>query len=133
MKKAKRYENGGDVKDFENPYVKPGPGKKPLPSEIKTEGKAPFDKYVREPVKKFSDKVSDFADKRGLANPMEVVNEALGGETREESKARRAGMPMTKPSVNKKAGGSVGYKSGGSVKARGCGIARKGLTKGRMV
>jgi hypothetical protein len=33
--------------------------------------------------------------------------------------------------VKKKAGGSVGYKSGGKV--RGCGIAQKGLTKGRMV
>jgi len=31
----------------------------------------------------------------------------------------------------KKAGGKVGYKAGGKV--RGCGIARKGLTKGRMV
>ena len=33
--------------------------------------------------------------------------------------------------VEKKAGGSVGYKAGGKV--RGCGIAQKGLTKGRMV
>jgi hypothetical protein len=40
-------------------------------------------------LKDLSDKVSDFADKRGLANPVEVVNEALGGETREESKKRR--------------------------------------------
>lgn len=38
-----------------------------------------------------------------------------------------------KPSepVKKKSGGKVGYKSGGKV--RGCGIATKGLTKGRMV
>jgi hypothetical protein len=40
-------------------------------------------------LRKFSDKVSDFADKRGLANPIEVVDEALGGQTREESKKRR--------------------------------------------
>jgi hypothetical protein len=40
-------------------------------------------------LKDLSDKVSDFADKRGLANPVEVINEALGGETREESKKRR--------------------------------------------
>jgi hypothetical protein len=33
--------------------------------------------------------------------------------------------------VKKKAGGKVAYKSGGKV--RGCGIAQKGLTKGRMV
>ena len=38
-----------------------------------------------------------------------------------------------KPSepVKKKKGGTVVYKSGGKV--RGCGIAQKGLTKGRMV
>lgn len=33
--------------------------------------------------------------------------------------------------VKKNKGGSVGYKKGGKV--RGCGIAQKGLTKGRMV
>jgi hypothetical protein len=33
--------------------------------------------------------------------------------------------------VKKAKGGSVGYKAGGKV--RGCGIATKGLTKGRMV
>jgi hypothetical protein len=37
----------------------------------------------------------------------------------------------TKEPVQKKKGGSVGYKSGGKV--RGCGIAQKGLTKGKMV
>ena len=39
---------------------------------------------------------------------------------------------LNKPQTEKKrSGGSVGYKAGGKV--RGCGIARKGLTKGRMV
>ena len=37
----------------------------------------------------------------------------------------------TKEPVQKKKGGSIGYKSGGKV--RGCGIAQKGLTKGKMV
>ena len=38
--------------------------------------------------------------------------------------------PVKEP-VQKKKGGSIGYKSGGKV--RGCGIAQKGLTKGKMV
>lgn len=40
-------------------------------------------------LREFSDKVSDVADKYGLANPIEVVDESLGGQTREESKKRR--------------------------------------------
>jgi general stress protein YciG len=40
-------------------------------------------------LKNLSDKASEYLDKKGLANPAEVVNEALGGETREESKKRR--------------------------------------------
>ena len=40
-------------------------------------------------LREFSDKVSDVADKYGLANPIEVVDEAFGGQTREESKKRR--------------------------------------------
>jgi hypothetical protein len=103
------------------------PKSKPLPSEIKKESKAPVDKYIREPAKKLSDKVSDYADKVGLANPMEVVNEALGGETREESKARRAGMPTSKGS-SMKAGGMV---SSASKRADGCAV--KGKTRGKMV
>ena len=130
MKKVKRYEGGGDVRDIENPYTKPGPGKKPLPSEIKAEGKAPFDKYVKEPFRKANDKASKFFESKGLTNPVDVIDEELGGETIAEARARRAGMPTSK-GVSKKAGGSVGYKSGGKV--RGCGIAQKGLTKGRMV
>lgn len=40
-------------------------------------------------LKDLSDKASDYLDKKSLANPAEVLNEALGGETREESKKRR--------------------------------------------
>lgn len=40
-------------------------------------------------LREFSDKVSDVTDKYGLANPIEVVDEAFGGQTREESKKRR--------------------------------------------
>lgn len=40
-------------------------------------------------MREMSDKVSEFTDKYGIANPIEVADEALGGQTREESKARR--------------------------------------------
>jgi hypothetical protein len=86
-------------------------------------------------LKDLSDKVSDFADKRGLANPIEVVNEALGGETREESKKRRdeakfvKDVPMEvmvpdtpKKPVKKAAGGSV---KSASARADGCAIRGK--------
>jgi hypothetical protein len=80
-------------------------------------------------LKDLSDKVSDFADKRGLANPAEVINEALGGETREESKKRREEAKKETPAPVKKAkGGMVGS---ASKRADGCAI--KGKTKGRMV
>jgi hypothetical protein len=128
MKKVKRYEGGGDVRDIENPYTKPGPGKKPLPSEIKAEGKAPFDKYVKEPFRKANDKASKFFESKGLTNPVDVIDEELGGETIAEARARRAGMPTSK-GVSKKAGGSIGYKSGGKVAGklatRGYGCVKK--------
>lgn len=40
-------------------------------------------------LRELSDKVSEFTDKYGIANPIEVADEAMGGQTREESKARR--------------------------------------------
>jgi hypothetical protein len=74
-------------------------------------------------LKNLSDKVSDFADKHGLANPAEVVNEALGGETREESKKRREEAKKETPEPIKKAkGGSV---SSASKRADGCAIRGK--------
>jgi hypothetical protein len=122
MKKVKRYDGGGDID--ENPYMKKAPKAKPLPSEIKKEDKAPVDKYIKEPFRKANDAASKFFESKNLTNPVDVIDEALGGETIAEARARRAGMPTSKGS---------GMKAGGSVKARGCGIARKGLTKGRMV
>ena len=76
-----------------------------------------------------SDKISNFTDKYGLANPVEVVNEALGGETREESKKRReeAKKPAPEP-VKKAKGGKI---SSASKRADGCAV--KGKTKGRIV
>lgn len=82
--------------------------------------------------RELSDKVSDFADKHGLANPIEVIDEALGGQTREESKKRRDEAKQTqqpKPEpVKKRSGGMVGS---ASKRADGCAV--RGKTKGRMV
>ncbi len=76
-------------------------------------------------LKDMSDKASDYLDKKGLANPVEVVNEALGGETREESKKRREAAQQPKPEPIKKAkGGSVK-----SASARADGIAIRGKTR----
>jgi len=80
-------------------------------------------------LKDLSDKASDYLDKKGLANPVEVANEALGGETREESKKRReeAKKPAPEP-VKKAKGGKV---SSASKRADGCAV--KGKTRGRIV
>jgi len=86
-------------------------------------------------LKELNDKASDYLDKKGLANPVEVVNEALGGETREESKKRRdeanfvKNVPMEvmvpdtpKKPVKKASGGSV---KSASARADGCAIRGK--------
>ena len=82
-------------------------------------------------LKDLSDKASDYLDTKGLANPAEMVNEALGGETREESKKRREATKVVKETpqpIKKSKGGSV---SSASKRADGC--ATKGKTKGRFV
>ena len=82
-------------------------------------------------IKDWSDKASDYLDSKGLANPVEVINEALGGESREDSKKRReaAKQPAPTPTPVKKAkGGMVGS---ASKRADGCAV--RGKTKGRMV
>lgn len=75
-------------------------------------------------LKDISDKVSEKTDKYGLANPIEVINESLGGETREESKARRE---KAKEAAPKK------MRSGGTASSRADGCAVRGKTKGRIV
>lgn len=82
-------------------------------------------------MRELSDKVSEFTDKYDIANPIEVVDEAMGGQTREESKARRAKtkekmVPETPQPVKKMA-------KGGSASSRADGCAVRGKTKGRMV
>lgn len=61
-------------------------------------------------LRQFSDKISEFTDKYDIANPIEVADEAMGGQTREESKERRAKMkekmvPETPQPVKKAKGG----------------------------
>ena len=76
-------------------------------------------------IKDWSDKASDYLDTKGLANPVEVINEALGGESREESKKRREAAKQPQPVPIKKAkGGSVK-----SASARADGIAIRGKTR----
>jgi hypothetical protein len=82
-------------------------------------------------LKDLSDKASDYLDKKGLANPAEVLNEAFGGETREESKKRREEAKEVKETpqpVKKAKGGMVGS---ASKRADGCAV--KGKTRGRIV
>ena len=94
---------------------------------------------MRDFIKGLSDKASNFLDTKGLANPVEVLNEELGGETRVESKVRRdkgkepvkeitiEKETITKP-VKFKAGGNV---ASASKRADGCAI--RGKTKGTIV
>lgn len=75
---------------------------------------------MKQMLKDLSDKLSEKTDKYGLANPIEVVNETLGGETREESKKRREAAKEKK------------MRTGGYVRAAdGCAI--RGKTKGKMI
>jgi hypothetical protein len=84
-------------------------------------------------LRKMSDKVSEVTDKYGLANPIEVADEALGGQTREESKARREkekaaevkSAEPVKPPTKMKAGGKVA----GKLATRGYGISKHGKVK----
>ena len=71
------------------------------------------------------------ASTKGLANPVEVINEGLGGETREESKARREKakekeVKETPQPVKKMA-------KGGSASSRADGCAIRGKTRGTII
>lgn len=78
-------------------------------------------------MREMSDKVSEVTDKYGIANPIEVADEALGGQTREESKARREKMKEkevkeTPQPVKKMA-------KGGTASSRADGCAIRGKTR----
>jgi hypothetical protein len=86
---------------------------------------------MKEMIKDLSDKASNYLDTKGLANPVEVINEGLGGETREESKARREKakekeVKETPQPVKKMA-------KGGSASSRADGCAIRGKTRGTIV
>ena len=87
-------------------------------------------------IKKYNDKFSNYLDTKGLANPVEVVNQELGGETREESKSRREkekSVPVNPRSVFEESVGEVKKMAkGGTVKsasARADGCCIKGKTR----
>ena len=88
---------------------------------------------MKEFIKGLSDKASNYLDSKGLANPVEVINEELGGETREESKVRRekakdkSVKETPKPEAIKK------MAKGGSASSRADGCAVRGKTKGTIV
>ena len=77
-------------------------------------------------LREMSDKVSKVTDKYGLANPIEVADEALGGQTRQESKARREKAEQAKPVTTET--DSKKYKSGGKVAGK---LATRGYGKAR--
>jgi hypothetical protein len=84
---------------------------------------------MKEVIKSLSDKASNYLDSKGLANPVEVINEELGGETREESKVRRekakekTSKETPKPDATKK------MATGGSASSRADGCALRGKTR----
>lgn len=84
---------------------------------------------MKEVIKSLSDKASNYLDSKGLANPVEVINEELGGETREESKVRRekakekTSKETPKPDATKK------MATGGSASSRADGCAVRGKTR----
>jgi hypothetical protein len=84
---------------------------------------------MKEVIKSLSDKASNYLDSKGLANPVEVINEELGGETREESKVRRekakekTSKETPKPDTTKK------MATGGSASSRADGCAIRGKTR----
>lgn len=82
---------------------------------------------MKEIIKSLSDKASDYLDTKDLANPIEVINQELGGETREESKARREKAKAKAAEPPKK------MAKGGSASSRADGCATKGKTKGTIV
>lgn len=76
---------------------------------------------MKQMLKGLSDKASNYLDTKGLANPVEVINEELGGETREESRKRREAIREPKKMAK-----------GGTASSRADGCAIRGKTKGKM-
>jgi hypothetical protein len=77
---------------------------------------------MKQMFKGLSDKASNYLDTKGLANPIEVANEAIGGETREESKKRRESFKEKQEQKKMAKGGKV---SSASKRADGCAVRGK--------
>jgi len=88
---------------------------------------------MKEFVKGLSDKASNYLDTKGLANPVEVINEELGGETREESKVRREKVKEKAVKETPKSDATKKMAKGGSASSRADGCCIKGKTRGKMV
>ena len=84
---------------------------------------------MKEFVKGLSDKASNYLDTKGLANPVEVINEELGGETREESKVRREKVKEKAVKETPKSDAIKKMAKGGSASARADGCAIRGKTR----
>lgn len=66
----------------------------------------------------------------GYASLPSFRDREFGKATKEHNEKVKS---LKKEAEMKKGGKVKAYKTGGAVKVRGCGIAQKGLTKGRMV
>lgn len=88
---------------------------------------------MKEFVKGLSDKASNYLDSKGLANPVEVINEELGGETREESKVRREKAKEKSVKETPKPEAIKKMAKGGSASSRADGCCIKGKTRGKMI
>jgi len=79
----------------------------------------------------FKDKVLGTKEQNDAAKARMAKEDAKSPDTVQAKVNRMIDSVKTEEPVKKQKGGAVVYKSGGKV--RGCGIATKGLTKGRMV
>ena len=84
---------------------------------------------MKEVIKSLSDKASNYLDSKGLANPVEVINEELGGETREESKVRREKVKEKTSKETPKPDATKKMATGGSASSRADGCAVRGKTR----
>jgi hypothetical protein len=99
----------------------------------KLKAKCAKDIQMKEMIKKYNDKATNYFDTLGLANPVEVINEELGGETREESKIRRAKEKEKEKPPKETTEPPKKMAKGGSASSRADGCCTKGKTKGTIV
>ena len=143
MKKAKRYDNGGDI-DTAEETANSSEDSQAIADEAKgdTMLKAMRDEAAAAPAKA-KPKAKSFAQKAKDANFTSA--ETKGGAAlmyRKPTRSKTISAASTKPSTGsaKKSSGNtvdfggygLGMKSGGSASSRADGIAMKGKTRGKM-